>query len=341
MRTLLVLLLLWNVQSATQAQFEGLEAKVRQALAADRPYRALTLTERALTRNGAPEVFHVLRAEAYNRIGEYTKAMEQLRRTTGPQRLTGEFGINAMGAYTGLGHLDSAAALIQSVPASVRSEEYFYRAGRVYELQQDWTAALGIFQSGIAQVGSTPRLLREQGACHAMLGDSVRARADFDQAIAGAPRQAAAYNSRAYYCYMHFGRYAQALPDLDRAIKQDPNYGFAFSNRGWCHFKLGNVQRAQKDLALAIRKDPTNAYAHRSAGIIALEQREGVKACGYLRKAVELGFTRTYGTEVEELLKLNCSDQWPVSPAPAAPPPSAPTTNPNAPPGTSPRNNAP
>lgn len=342
MRTTLTVLVLLIGGWPVFGQFEKLETKTREALRVNKPYRALTLTERALTRKDAPALFHTLRAEAYNRIGEYGKAMEQLRRAGAEQRMTADHLINSIGAYTGLGRLDSAAALIPSVPPAMHTEEYAYRAGRVYFLQNDWSAALSIFNAGIERTGATARLLRERGACHAMLGDSARAREDLDKAIALSPRQAAAYNSRGYYAHMIFGRYEQAIADMDRAIKHDPNYGYAFSNRGWCYYKIGETEKARRDLSLAIRKDPSNAYAQRSLGVIAMETGDVEEGCARLRKARDLGFAAVYGAEVDDLMNAKCPTEPTSIPAPALAPtaPAVPDRT-NAPGGNSPRTNAP
>lgn len=319
-----LLVLLASVVFATaQAQFEKLETRVREALAKDKPYRALTLSERALTRKDAPPVFHLLRAEGFNRIGKYTQAMEQLRMapalSTAP-----EYRTNLIGAYTGLGRLDSAEAYIAPVVDPGATEEYLYRAGRVLALRERWTEALAHFNVGVERHGGSARMFRERGACYAMLGDSSQARADLDKAVAMAPRDAAAYNSRGYFRYMIFGDYKQAIADMDRAIKQDPNYGFAFSNRGWCSYQLGDTAKARKDLAIAVRKNPTNAYAFRSIGIIDIATGDLVKGCSNLRKALELGFTATYGVEVEELIARHCGTLPAPAPAPAVVPPLAP-----------------
>lgn len=322
------------------AQFEKLESSARKALAADKPYKALTLTDRALSRKGAPEVFHVLRAEAYNRIGSYREAREQLQRASSLKG-TPDYRTNLIGSYTGLGLLDSADAFILTAIPADASEEYLYRAGRVLFLRERWAAALDHFQAGVARNSSSSRMLRERGACHAMLGDTAKAGIDLDRAIQLAPRDPAGYNSRGYFRYMRSGRYAQAIADMDKAIKQDPNYGFAFSNRGWSYYQLGDTAKAQRDLTLAVRKNPTNAYAYRSLGIIDLAQGRYTTGCAHLRKALELGFTITYGGEVEDLLRRQCPSAVGSVPPPDQPvvPTPPPSNAPNAP--AKPRSNAP
>lgn len=332
MRSIIIILWMCLAAATVQGQFDKLEAEVRTALARDKPYRALTLTERALTRKDAPHLFHVLRAEGYNRIGSYAKAMAELAQAPTLQA-TDAYRAGLIGAYTGLGQLDSAEALIVLPVDPTATEEYLYRAGRVLALRHRWADALAFFNTGMARNASSARMVRERGACHAMLGDSAKARADLDEAIHLAPRDAAGYNSRGYYRYMVFGEYRKALADMDRAIKQDPNYGFAFSNRGWCNYQLGDTVRARRDLALAVRKNPSNAYAYRSLGIIDLDAGLAVKGCGNLHRALELSFTATYGNEVADLVVKHCSMAVPVllpAPSPNTVPSNAPSTPPKS-----------
>lgn len=303
------------------AQFDALEAKVRKDLAMDEPYRAIAHSGRALARTGAPPIFHVLRADAYNRIGEYGKSAEQLKRAAATLSQHPEFKAGLIGCYTGLGHLDSAMALVDPVVPEQVSEELAFRAGRVHAIQRRWSEAFSWFDAGLKRHPDSVRLLRERGGCHAMLGDSARARVDLDRAIQLSPRQAASYNSRGYYLYMLSGDHRRAIADMDRAIKHDPNYGYAFSNRGWCHYELGDVARARRDLELAVRKNPGNAYAHRSLGIIAVRSGDLVAGCGRLHRALSLGFTAQFGPEVEELVRTHCSSAATPAPATVVPAP--------------------
>lgn len=333
MRSMITLLFMGAASLAGNAQYEKLEAKVRRALAEGKPYRAISLSERALTRKEAPAVFHVLRAEGFSRIGRYTSAMAELKLVP-DLRESMEYQANLIGAHTGLDQLDSAEALIPAQVDPAATEEFLYRAGRVLALRHRWSEALAFFDAGVVRNASSARMVRERGACYAMLGDPVKAGVDLDKAVQLEPRDAAGYNSRGYYRYMVFGEYATALADMDRAIKQDPNYGYAFSNRGWCHYQLGDTVRALRDLRLAIRKNPTNAYAYRSLGIMDLERGDTVQGCGELHRALELGFSGTYGAEVEDLVRRHCAAPL-DKPAPTAPPANAP-----APPA-KPRTNAP
>lgn len=320
------------------AQFEKAEAGVRKALAKDKPYQVISLSERALTRSGAPPIFHILRADGFIRIGEYDKAYVEAEQARSALGATPEFRSQLIGIHLGKGNIDSALRYVREPDAIVGDPEHLYRAGGVFLRKQDATRAMEYFDLGVRTYPSSARLLRERGACHALLGDSAKARVDFDKAIELAPRDAVNYNSRGFYRYLHFGDAVRAKADFTKAIKQDPNYGFAFSNRGWCEMKLGNMEKARSDLHLAIRKNPGNPYAHRNLGILELETGDQARGCAELRKALELGFTAMYGNEVEALVVGKCPASTPVEAKPLIPLHSVPQVPPSNAPGGPPPN---
>lgn len=322
-----------------QAQFEKAEARVRKALADEKPYQVISLSERALTKKGAPPIFHVLRADGFIRVGKYEQARYELEQARAALGDTPEFRSQLIGVHLGTGHLDSALLFVRAPVDLAGDPEHLFRAGSVFLRRKDVPTAMTYFELGVRSYPSMARMWRERGTAHALLGDSAKARADLDRAIELAPREAASYNSRGYYRYLHFGDVARAKADFTKAIKQDPNYGYAFSNRGWCEYKLGNVDKARNDIALAIRKNPGNAYAYRSLGVIFIETGERSKGCANLHKALELGFTRFYGSEVAEVIAAKCQTDVPPAPVPTSPTSVPPANAPSSPPPN--RSNAP
>lgn len=322
------------------AQYEKEEACVRKTLAAGKPYKAIGYCERVLIKKDPPARFLVLRADAYCRVGEYEKAIRDAKKA---QAILGddvELRSQLIGAYLGLGQPDSALMYVgDGKPGDAgAAEEFAFRVGTTHERLKDWNKAMTVFDGAVRSYPDSPRMVRERGSCHAMLGDSAKARVDLDKAVELSPRDAASYNSLGYYRYALFGDHAKAVVEYNRAIKQDPNYGYAFSNRGWSEYKLGHAEKAVKDLNLAVRKNKGNAYAYRSLGIIDLEAGRKEEACANFRKALERQFTANYGDEVEVLAHTACAADGvsPVSiPVPTAQPKS------NAPGTTPPKENAP
>lgn len=339
MRRMIAFLVLGVFAGGLYAQYGTQEARVRKALAAGKPYKAIGYCERVLIKKDPPARFLVLRADAYCRVGEYEKAIRDAKKAQTTLGDDVELRSQLIGAYLGLGHPDSALVHVGAGKPEDpgAAEEFAIRVGTTYERLGEWSKARIIFDEAVMSYPSSSRMLRERGSCHAMLGDTARALVDLQKAVALSPRDAVSYNSLGFYGYALFGDHAKAVVEYDKAIKQDPNYGYAFSNRGWSEYKLGNTEKAVKDLHLATRKNKGNAYAYRSLGVIDLDAGRKEEACANFRKALERQFTATYGDEVEVLARTACASGaiTPVTITPVVP------IQGNAPVSVPPKDNAP
>lgn len=339
-------MLLVALPLAASGQMSKAEKKARKALVDEEPYKVIRICDHELLEAEASPVFRVLRADALNRIGRHEKALDDgriaLSAVPGDAAALLQAGI----AYGQLGPVDSAIAVLRAAkdaaPDGSTYTEACVRLAMVYQQAQRTSLARMTLDPPADRPhvhDADARVFRLRGECAALEGDSAAARKDLDHAISLAPRDPVAWNSRGFYRYAHFNEHRRAILDYDRAIKFNPNYGFAFNNRGWSYYKLGDKEKALKDISLAARKNKHNAFAYRNLGVIALESGDPKAACDHFRQALAEGFTLKHGPEVEELMKKNCGGA-PTSPIdrPAVPmnaPGNAPATKPV------PRTNAP
>jgi tetratricopeptide (TPR) repeat protein len=86
-----------------------------------------------------------------------------------------------------------------------------------------------------------------------------------DEAISLNPDFAYAYNNRGS-AYAILGQHQRAIQDYDTAIHLKPDYAEAYCYRGVSYYNLGKSQRAISDLDEAIRLKPDYAYAYNSRG---------------------------------------------------------------------------
>jgi tetratricopeptide (TPR) repeat protein len=114
------------------------------------------------------------------------------------------------------------------------------------------------------------------------------------------------YNNLGYFLKLEKGKYAEAITFFNEAIKLDPVFAYAFSNRGLAKFKLGDPEAALADLKQSLKLDKTNSYAYKNLAIIYFGTDKKSKGCECLKKAEELGYTEQYDDEVETLTKANC-----------------------------------
>src|SRR5215470_13745884 len=76
------------------------------------------------------------------------------------------------------------------------------------------------------------------------------------------------------------GRYQEAIPYFDEAIRLNPNYGSAYFNRAVSYKKLGENQKAIDDWTEAILVHPNDADAYSNRG-------GAYKDLGQLKRAIE------------------------------------------------------
>lgn len=306
-------------------------AKAREALDANKPYRALKLCNKELGKKIPDAACYALRAEARNRIGEPREAIVDARsalNTASRQNALLQMGV----AYHAIGMRDSAGWCYHQAIDGGAGIEADYRLALVERETGRLHEALARLNRVVTADAKSARYVRERGVTSAMLSDSAAARADLDKAVELEPENPVQWNTRGYYAYAVFGAHQRAIADYDKAIKLDKNHGYAFNNRGWSRYKLGNVETGLRDIRLAGRKNPSNAMVDRNLGVIAHEQGKTQLACTLWRQAIDKDFTLRFGNEVEELVRQHCGKTTSPAPkdmqdrnAPAAP------TAPNAP----------
>ncbi|MES2131897.1 MAG: tetratricopeptide repeat protein [Bacteroidota bacterium] len=113
--------------------------------------------------------------------------------------------------------------------------------------------------------------------------------------------------------YVNLGFIYSELDSLDLSISyfdkallinaQDP---LTYSNRGHVYYKKGNYNAALKDINYSISLYPTNSYAYRNLALVYIATKKRSEACDALKYAVDYGFEKMYGDEVNELIKKHC-----------------------------------
>lgn len=341
-QALLLPLLLASSLVLAQEPPSKAEQKALALLGKGKPYKALAICADHLDRGKVDPRFHVIRAQAYNSIGDAAKAEVAARQALAfdPRSVNALLQLGIAGQ--GLGRNDSAALHLQRVLDLEPSPEAAFHLALTRQQQRDPAAALSVLNGLSAMsVGEAERARAERmrGECHAQLGDTAAASVAFEQALALDARDPVTWNSRGFHRHAAYGDHARAVSDYDQAIRLNPNYAYAFNNRGWSLYKLGQVDKALKNIDLSLRKRPDNPYAYRNLGVIQLEKGQVKEGCTALRTALDMHYTALFDDEVERMVAERCPAQ---PPPPVQPPANAPAPRSNAPdkPAT-PRTNAP
>jgi tetratricopeptide (TPR) repeat protein len=147
----------------------------------------------------------------------------------------------------------------------------------------------------------------DRGIARSYLEDSTGARLDMEKAMRlDTGTKYVGYNNLGFFLKIEKKDYAGSIPYFNKALELFPNFGVAYSNRGFAELELNDMKSAYRDIKKAIELDKTNSYAYKNMGLYYLKDNKKKNACDYFKKAQELGYTEEYDDEVEKLLKEHC-----------------------------------
>lgn len=126
--------------------------------------------------------------------------------------------------------------------------------------------------------------------------------------------KASEYDPNDYILLMNIGflfiqmeEYRKAIGALNKSIQIEPNLlPESYNNRGFAYFKLGELETAEADIDKSLEMYPQNSYAHKNKALIYLAKKDISKACASLQKALNYGYNKMYGDEVDKLMEEYC-----------------------------------
>ncbi len=149
-----------------------------------------------------------------------------------------------------------------------------------------WKDSLSLWSRELEIYPKVPRAFNQRGVAYMELGDYAQAIDDLNNAIrldSGIPRF---YYNRAN-AYSAVGDYRSAIDDYSKAISLKPDYALAYFNRGTAYGRLTRYNEALDDYNMVIVLQPTSiAYSNR--GIIKMNLGRWVEALEDFKTAVAL-----------------------------------------------------
>ena len=168
---------------------------------------------------------------------------------------------------------DVLALLVLLVPAGCGSDEAQREANAAAELQDHG----GPLEEQIAHLDRAIALAPERAyywesraGLYMSLCDNAQALADIDRAVELADRPYLRFKRGLILC--RSGRFAEALPEFDMAIGQQPENGQFYRGRALARLALGKAEAAQEDTTVLSLLSPGNIYNYyvRGAVLVAL-----------------------------------------------------------------------
>jgi lipoprotein NlpI len=133
--------------------------------------------------------------------------------------------------------------------------------------------AIDTYTRGIASAGPAASLLNGRGQAYRAAGDDVRARADFERAVALEPGFRFTYRNLGSLEF-HELNYDAALADFERLVAIDPGHADGYLLRGavFSMLKQPDAAMADFDHALALEPASEPAYRFRAFGRFGIQQ---------------------------------------------------------------------
>lgn len=203
----------------------------------------------------------------------------------------------------------SAIGLIVTTACTENNANHHFRNGSAKLQLKDYQGAILDLNKAIELNPNYREAYYARAVSYGILGKPDQAGVDFDKVIQLDPTYKDAYLNRAFYVREKTGDYTGALQDYNTFLNlnKDGNKAFALNNRGFVKFKMDDPQGALADIQSSIALDSTNSYAYKNRALIYISIDSIPLACQDLNKANELGYSKTYDKEVEDLLSKYCA----------------------------------
>jgi tetratricopeptide (TPR) repeat protein len=134
--------------------------------------------------------------------------------------------------------------------------------GQLLRSTKDFTGAAKAYTTAIERLGKVEpedwQLFYYRGIAYERAKDWAPAEKDFLKALELSPDEPYVLNYLAYTWVERRERLDEALPMLEKAVKQRPEEGFIIDSLGWAHYMLGDYELAVVNLEKAVQLAPTD-----------------------------------------------------------------------------------
>ncbi len=181
----------------------------------------------------------------------------------------------------------------------------YINRGNHYITIKDYQGAIADFKKAIELNPSNEELYISMGASYRSFGNAEEAIKSFSQAIKVNPKSIAAFSERGY-TYLVSKKYQEAINDFNEGLTIYNKDAIMLNNRAFSKFNLKDFDGAFEDINNSISLDPKSSYAYKVRGEIFLEKKDKLSACNDFNKALELGYTKNFGNDIQDLIRDNC-----------------------------------
>ena len=225
-----------------------------------------------------------LQARTDLRIRQYEKTLENAKETAHTQ--SGAENADFQAQVQALDQREQEGEARRESQGQLTPWDHIRRGSRYHDAGA-YTEAVAEYTQAIALDPKNAAAYNNRGIAYRNLGKYAEAIADYTQAITLDPKYAVAYNNRGA-AYDDLGKYAEAIADYTQAIALAPKLAAAYNNRGLAYRNLGKYAEAIADYTQAIALDPKYAAAYNNRGLARYYLKQYPAAVEDFTKAIEL-----------------------------------------------------
>lgn len=115
------------------------------------------------------------------------------------------------------------------------------------------------------------------------------------------------YNNIAF-SQIYTQEWEAAKKNFQAAIRLNPEFAYPWDNMGYVYYLEKNYDEALKLINKSILLDPSNSWAYKNRAIVYLATGKRAEARSDLYRANDLGYSRVYDEEVNELLRTEFNE---------------------------------
>jgi tetratricopeptide (TPR) repeat protein len=200
--------------------------------------------------------------------------------------------------------LDIDTVLIRINP---RNLEAWNLKGDAKQHQKDFKGGEEAFTKAIEIDAQDFAAFYDRGICRAHQKNFEGAMADMTRGMEiDSAERWIGYNNIAFFIKFEQKDYQGSLELFDKAIRLNPDFAYAYNNRGYAKLQLNDLKGAQEDILRSIDINKENSYAYKTYAELLLAQKKDKQACEKLNKALELGYAEDYDEDVNTMLREHC-----------------------------------
>lgn len=214
--------------------------------------------------------------------------------------------LNRANAYAAIKNYDKAIAdyakCEELEPGKVK---VFENRGRMYAEMKKFELSIESFSKAIQLDPGNADLFLFRADSYHFIGQDDKAEEDLVMVLKLDSSNFLGRQNLAFR-YLRTDKFVEAEKLYAKLYQENPNDAYMLNNYGFLKHKMGKTEEGITMIRRSIEILPENSYAYKYLAEIYLSQNQLTDMCNAISKGLELGFTRDFGPELQEMKDRHC-----------------------------------